>query len=183
MTPKELLEAVKKRFKPLLVTEDEVLEQFLIKTLTTYQDRAGFQRRVRLTPGDGIAIPFPNDYLELVHVSDNRGCHVIAEVLESNIELNLFGDEVYPFTFTYLVNLRDQPLNSYTIPRQILGYLDDYLYHLIDTQNTERLRRVSVAGKLDVSTLPDEQTMYQRKIDLETAMSQNRAIFTGATFY
>ncbi|MEG5932550.1 hypothetical protein UXN85_21010 [Enterobacter hormaechei] len=183
MSPMELLDTVKKRFKPLLVQETEVLEQMLVKTLTTYQDRAGHARRLRLTQGDGLAIPFPSDYLELVHVSDNRGCAVIADVFETNIELSLFGDELYPFTLTYFVNLRDMDLKTGELPRQIIGYLDDYLYHLIDTQNTERLRRVSVAGKLDASTLPDEQTMYQRKIDLENAMSLNRAIFTGATFY
>lgn len=183
MTPMEMLDAVKKRFKPLLVVEQDVLEQMLKKTLTVYQDRAGFQRRIRLTPGDGLAIPFPSDYLELVHVSDNRGTAVIAEVMETNIELNLFGTEVYPFTFTYLVNLRDYDLNKTQIPRQIVGYLEDYLYHLIDTMNCQRLRRVSVAGKLDATDIPDENTMYQRKIDLENAMSANRAIFTGATFY
>ncbi|MFI7813038.1 hypothetical protein [Citrobacter werkmanii] len=181
MTPMEMLDAIKKRFKPLLVQEDDVLEQMLIKTLTVYQDRAGFARRIRLTKGDGLVIPFPKDYLELVHVSDNRGCAVVADVFDQ-IELELFGTEMYPFTLTYWVNLRDYDLKRAEIPRQIIGYLEDYLYHLIDTMNTERLRRVSVAGKLDASTLPDEATMYQRKVELETAMSQNRAIFTGATF-
>lgn len=178
-TPKELLESVKTRFTPLLVTDEKVLDQMLIKALTTYQDRAGYARRAILT-GTDTCYPYPDDYLELIHVIDNRGGLVLAEPYD---QLLLQPDRrsVRPFTIVYLVNLREVNLEEWQIPASIIGYLDDYLYHLILMANTERIRRVSIAGKLDVSALPDEVTLYQRKIDLETAMSANRAIITGAT--
>ncbi len=47
MTPTELLESVKVRFNPLLVREEETLKAFLIKALTTYQDRAGGSENVK----------------------------------------------------------------------------------------------------------------------------------------
>ncbi|EKP7001645.1 hypothetical protein P4A59_005008, partial [Escherichia coli] len=48
MTPTELLESVKVRFNPLLVREEETLKAFLIKALTTYQDRAGVVKTLKL---------------------------------------------------------------------------------------------------------------------------------------
>lgn len=181
MIPIKLLEIVKGRFTPLLVQEEPVLHNLLVKALTTYQDKAGYVKRVRLTKANGTDIPFPDDYLELIHISDARGSHVDTEVYDDLIEIHPGFRNSYPFTMSYLVNLRDMNIEKDKLPASIVGYLDDYLYHLINMQNSSRLRRVSIAGKLDASDIPDEQTLYQRKIELETAMSQNRAIITGAT--
>ncbi|ENO2013894.1 hypothetical protein ACA939_003538, partial [Escherichia coli] len=93
MTPIELLESVKERFNPLLVREEETLKAFLIKALTTYQDRAGVVKTLKLEKAGGTAIPLPEDYLSLVHVTDNNGLLVYSDELSGFIELELTGSE------------------------------------------------------------------------------------------
>ncbi|MGL5103057.1 MAG: hypothetical protein ACRC6N_11110 [Plesiomonas sp.] len=181
MTPVALLELVKSRFNPLFVVEEPTLMGMLVKALSEYQDRAGYVKRVRLESKEGATLPYPQDYLELVHVVDDRGSLVFAETFDDCIQLELIGRERYPFSMTYLVNLRDRDLAGWEMPAGICSVIENYLECLIDIQNTERKRRVSIAGKLDVSHLPDENTLYQRKIDLEDKMSSNRAIITGAS--
>ncbi|PHM51918.1 hypothetical protein [Xenorhabdus hominickii] len=181
MTPRQLLDSVKTRFRPLLVVEDDTLKGMLVKALTEYQDRAGLIKRMHLAKAAGVSLPYPDDYLELVHVMDHRSALVFAEPYEDALQLDLMGDERYPFTLVYLVNMRDCDLDKWVIPPGICGVLENYLECLIDIQNTERKRRVSAAGKLDISHLPDETTLYQRKIDLEDKMAANRAIITGAS--
>ncbi|EKN4689567.1 hypothetical protein [Yersinia ruckeri] len=181
MTPNELLDSVKARFKPLLVVEEDALKGMLVKALTEYQDRAGLVKRCHLGKEAGTSLPYPSDYLELVHITDKRGSLVFTEPYDDTLEIDLMGDERYPFALVYLANMRDCDLNKWEIPAAICGVIENYLECLIDIQNTERKRRVSVAGKLDVSHIPDEPTLYQRKIDLEDKMASNRAIITGAS--
>ncbi|WP_426575462.1 hypothetical protein ACP179_00965 (plasmid) [Xenorhabdus stockiae] len=181
MTPMQLLDTVKTRFRPLLVVEEDTLKSMLVKALTEYQDRAGFIKRVRIEKAAGVSLPYPDDYLELVHVIDQRSSLVFAEPYADVLQLDLMGNERYPLTLVYLANLRDTDLDNGVIPPSLCGVLENYLECLIDIQNTERKRRVSASGKLDISHLPDEATLYQRKIDLEDKMAANRAIITGAT--
>ncbi len=181
MTPAKLKESVMARFNPLMVDEDEQLDSMLRQTLTTYQDRAGVISRVRIEKADGASLKPPVDYLSLVHVTDSRGGLVYADPFPGSIDLDLTGAERYPFTMTYLVNLRDRNYDEWEIPADIIGMLEDYLEALIAIPNTDRLRRVSIGGKLDVSSYSDEQTLIQRKLDLEEKMSANRAIIPGAT--
>ncbi|MCG3462178.1 hypothetical protein L7G72_09995 [Xenorhabdus bovienii] len=181
MTPMQLLDSVKTRFRPLLVVEEDTLKGMLVKALTEYQDRAGLIKRIHVEKEAGTSLPYPDDYLELVHIIDKRSSLVFAEPYDDALKLDLVGDERYPFTLVYLANMRDCDLDNWVISPSICGVLENYLECLIDIQNTERKRRVSVSGKLDVSHLPDEPTLYQRKVDLEEKMSSNRAIITGAS--
>ncbi|MBD2782222.1 hypothetical protein ID852_03285 [Xenorhabdus sp. 42] len=181
MTPRQLLASVKTQFRPLLVVEEDTLQGMLIKALTEYQDRAGLIKRIPIEKTAGISLPYPEDYLELVHIIDKRSALVFAEPYDDALRLELMGDERYPLTLVYLANMRDCDLAHWVIPPSLCGVLENYLACLIDIQNTERKRRVSVSGKLDVSHLPDEATLYQRKVDLEDKMSANRAIITGAS--
>lgn len=181
MTPNKLLEEVKSRFTPLLVTEKATLEAKLKQALSAYQDRAGHIQRIRIRKEAGVSLPYPDDYLSLVGVTDNRGVLVYSDDYGSAIELDLVGNEKFPLTLTYLVNLSDRPLDEWTVPPAIRALIMDYLEILIAILNVERQRRVSIAGKLDASGLPDETTLYQRKMDLETNMSAHRAmIYSGA---
>ncbi|ELX1758754.1 hypothetical protein ONI75_005491, partial [Escherichia coli] len=151
MTPIELLESVKERFNPLLVREEETLKAFLIKALTTYQDRAGVVKTLKLERAGGTAIPLPEDYLSLVHVTDNNGLLVYSDELSGFIELELTGSERWPFRMLYLVNLRDRKLDEWLVPPAIIGMLEEYLEALINVRNVARQRRASIDGKFDYS--------------------------------
>ncbi|ELE6470712.1 hypothetical protein SNB26_08905 [Escherichia coli] len=183
MTPTELLESVKTRFNPLLVREEDTLKAFLIKALTTYQDRAGVVKTLKLEKAGGTAIPLPEDYLSLVHVTDSNGLLVYSDELSGFIELELTGSERWPFRMLYLVNLRDRKLDEWQVPPAIIGMLEEYLEALINVRNIARQRRASIDGKFDYSDLPDEATLYARVQEIEEKMSSNRAIIPGATIF
>lgn len=178
-TPVELLEQVKKRFNPLLISDKSELDALLRKALAAYQDRAGVISSIKIAKGDSIA--FPEDYLGIVHVSDSDGFLAYSTVLSDKIELDLTGCERWPLRLTYLVNLRDRDMASWHIPPAIVGMVEDYLEAIIRVPNVNRIRRVSIDGKFDTSDLPDEITLHQRILDLEERMSANRAIIPGAT--
>lgn len=181
MSPNELLNSVKKRFAPLLVREEDTLQSFLIQALGTYQDKAGVMTAKKLEKAGGTSIPLPDDYLELVHVTDHNGMLVYSSNFGQTIELELVGGERWPFRMTYLANLRDRSLDDWQVPPMAIGVISDYLFALINVQNVARRRVACIDGKFDYSDLPDEATLYQRCLDLEEKMAYNRAILPGAT--
>ncbi len=182
MTPTELLESVKTRFNPLLVREEDTLKAFLIKALTTYQDRAGVVKTLKLEKAGGTAIPLPEDYLSLVHVTDSNGLLVYSDELSGFIELELTGSERWPFRMLYLVNLRDRKLDEWQVPPAIIGMLEEYLEALINVRNVARQRRASIDGKFDYSDLPDEATLYAAFRRLKKKCPQTGRLFRGYHF-
>lgn len=183
MTPIELLEAVKLRFTPLIHDEDDKLRALLVTALTAYQDRAGYVTRTRLDRSGGYSVALPDDYLELVAITDKTGDWMDADVIDGKIEIaNTWGMR-WPLTMEYLVQLSAIDLDSGTVPKTLIGILQNYLEALIAIPNYDRIRRVSIASKLDVSNLPDEATLYTRKTDLEAEMSARGAIPRGAVIY
>lgn len=181
MTPAKLLEGVKARFRPLLVNEEATLQALLRKALAAYQDRAGVMKVIKLEKGTGNSVPFPVDMLALVHVSDANGGLVYSDPFDGSIEIDLMGSERWPLRLYYFANLRDTPHDTYELPNDAVGMIEDYLEALIAVQNTDRIRRVEISGKFDASNLPDESTLHQRVLDLEDKMASNRAIVPAAT--
>lgn len=181
MTPTELLEGVTKRFKPLLVREPDTQQALLRKALAAYQDRAGVLKIIKLEKGSAVSIPQPDDFLALIHVSDSNGSLVYSDPFESEIEIDLMGRERWPLRLFYFANLHDTDYDTYQLPADAVGMIEDYLEALIAVQNTDRQRRVEISGKFDASNLPDESTLHQRVTDMEDKMASNRAIVPSAT--
>lgn len=179
MTPVELLDRIKGRFKPLLL-EPELLEAKLQQALQTYQDTAGHMSRVNLPVGETV-IPYPDDYLELIHVVDKRRGLVYSDLMPDGIYLDVQRQDVPPFVMTYLVRLDNVDLEAWAMPPGIVGMVGDYLAALIDYDNSARKRRVLEAGKINTVDIPDENTLKQRIADLEQKMASNRLVFFGAT--
>ena len=181
-TPNEILKEVKTRFTPLMHDEDDKLASLLKQALRMYQDRAGYLKRIEITSRDD-ATTRPDDMLALVGIVDRTDDLVYCADLGSKLSVHLTSCTPFPLVMTYLANLADLDPDSGTVPPEIIGIVANYLEALIAIPNTDRIRRVSIAGKLDVSNLADEQTLYQRKVDLEADMANRRAIIPAYTIY
>lgn len=183
MTPAGLLEMVKSRFVPLLHDEEEALNALLRQALMKYQDLAGVIMRHTYDDASD-SYPLPEHYLARVGVHDADRDFVASrgDLVNSVLCLDLTGNEVWPITLTYLVNLTDIDLDSYELPDTCVGLLADYLEALISIPNNHRQRRIMSAGKLDTSDLPIKSELQDRKIALEEKISASRAIISPFSF-
>lgn len=183
MTPYKLLESVKARFTPLMHREELKLEALLVQALRAYQDRAGHIKKFRVERRDITSATKPGDYLVLVGACDKRGDMVYSDDFGDELAFEYSWNTVFPVTVSYMANLADLDLHNDEVPAEIIGVVSNYLEALIAIPNFDRVRRASIAGKLDTSAIPDENTLNQRKLDLETDMSARRAILPGFTIY
>ncbi|WP_413113441.1 hypothetical protein [Thaumasiovibrio sp. DFM-14] len=177
MTPVELLEQVKQRFHTLLHDDEQALKGLLRQALTLYQDKAGVIRRYRYQEG-GVIAPFslPSDFMSRISVTDSTGKFIPATLFDDELDMSLTGREVYPLILTYMVALGSVDLDEYLLPRTAIGHISDYLEILIKIPNSERMRRVATAGKLDTSDIPTEAELYQRKQELEDRIKDAKAM-------
>lgn len=183
MTALELLSAVRGRFSVLLVEEPQQL-QLLTTALGTYQDLAGFIKRVKVT--ERAPLKAPADFLAPVLCTDKRGDFVPHELdfdAETSAVMIGFDDarSAYPLSFTYLVNLRTIDHDTYQIPATIIGMVQDYLEVLISIPNDERMARIQEAGKLDVSRTPTSDAREGQLAAMREAMKAQRAILPMIT--
>lgn len=181
MTAIELLDDVKGRFIMLLHNEESALLSLLRKALMFYQDSAGFVSRHRFDESDlcnGNVLPLPADFLALITVKDTYSQYVSATAWDATSELEIqYIDGVeFPVTMVYMVNVLNVDLNEFEIPANTYSLIADYLELLISIPNNERLRRVSAAGKLDVSDIPSTTDLLARRTELEQMIALNRAI-------
>lgn len=178
MTPIMLLDEVKKRFTVLLHDDQEQLESLLRKALATYQEKVGVVRRMRITEIREGGNALPSDFLVRMSVVDANKMHVSTSVWADDgvIEFSLSGRERLPFTMAYLANLSNIDLNTYELPPLSVSILADYLQALIAIPNSERLRRASIAGKLDASDIGTEADLMTRLKEVELEMSSRRAV-------
>ncbi|HHY0551947.1 TPA: hypothetical protein ACVU5P_004266 [Vibrio parahaemolyticus] len=179
MTPLELLEDVKARFPVLLHDEMPKLLALLRKAIARYQDYAGFVVKKRITQADaGAPVELPSDYLALIGVTDDTGRYVQATEWQSDnqIELKLRGRESYPLVMQYMRKVDKDEFDTFNIPSTAAGLIADYLEALIAVPNCARRRTVSIAGKLDATDIPTEDSLNARLVELEQKISDNRAI-------
>lgn len=179
MTPIQLLESVKARFHTLMHDEQPALEALLRQSLVAYQDLAGVIKRHRYQePAETYQLP--QNFLARVGVSDAENQFVGSTVWpdDGEIELELTGREAWPLTLTYVLSLATVDLETFELPPTAVGIISDHLEALITIPNTERIRRVSVAGKIDVSDLPMQNDLVERKRLIEENMKASRAILS-----
>ncbi|WP_318491903.1 hypothetical protein [Photobacterium leiognathi] len=184
MTPIELLEDVKSRFSVLLYNDEKALLSLLRKALVTYMDKAGFiaSRRYKEIEEE---LTLPDDFLARICLKDHRNRFITSTVYIDNEErvltLRLTGNEETPLVLTYMIDATRVDLDTWQIPTTAYGLIADYLELLISIPNSERLRRVSIAGKLDATDIPASMDLMSRKIELETAIAMNRAIIPAVS--
>ena len=180
MTPNELLQTVKTRFSILLHDDEAALNAEIKKAIGTYQDLAGFMAKLRINDSPELRrsneIELPERFASRLVLKDAAGRFVSCEVWGNKLELGLNGHEQFPLKLLYLENLLDVDFNSYQLPVNSISLIADYLYLLICKPNSERLRKMFISGKLDVSDIPLEADINTRITELEQRIKDSRAI-------
>lgn len=185
MTPVQLLQEVKGRFAVLLHDESDKLDTLLKQAVTKYQDLAGFMTKARIT-ADNVSngeATLPERFQTRVIVKDAKGRYVRSEVWGNKIELTLSGSEEYPLSLMYLESVRDADFSTFELPAASVSMIADYLELLISSPNAERLRRIAIAGKLDASDIPTEESLATRRAELEERMKNSRAILPPVSLF
>lgn len=172
MSPQELLEGVLARFTMLLHDEPEKLEALLKMAIRRYQDRAGAIGYFTLSD-DPESHVLPPYFLQLVSVTDAEGNYHEAEIRQGNLHiLRPNSRSVTPYRVCYLIDLTAIPLDIGILPRECIGLIEQYLYHLIELPNNDRIRVSNSAAGLPVDHLPAAGEVQARIDALEEAMSE-----------
>lgn len=181
--PAQLLESVIARFPMLIHNEPDKLNALLNKAIGKYQDLAGFIAKVKIEESDitDRSLTLPDRFLTTVSLKDKAGRYVSSDAWNGTLELDLYGDEQYPFTLVYLENLRDADYESISIPAGAVTLISDYLELLIMSPNSDRMRRVFVAGKMDASDIPTEADLATRRSELEQKIRESQAMIPMIT--
>lgn len=174
MTPLELLEEVKTRFLPLLVTDAQRLQNIVRQALRTYQDRAGVLRSI---DSETATLVRPSEALELVTASDARGNWIECKETRNQDgvvvwELQASRSTRAPYRVTYLLHLSAINLEADTLPRGTVSLIGDYIECLIDIENTKRLRMANQTAGLPVDGFRSDSELLERKAALETDMQE-----------
>ena len=174
MTPNALLDEVKSRFLPLLVTDAIRLEKILRQALRTYQDRAGVLRSIDVATAE---IERPADALELVVAGDSRGNYVECKEFrreDGTVYWQIQADRrhVAPYRISYLLHLAEINLATDNLPRGTVSLIGDYLEALIDVENTRRHRMANQTAGLPVDALRTDSELFERKSALEIEMQE-----------
>lgn len=185
MTPSELLEEVKRRFSPLLVTNPLKLNDYLMRSLRTYRDRAGVIRNIDTSES---VLTRPANALEIVSASDYNGNYI--ECIESrvsdgiehkviwtlNLDVRYKGRFKAPYRITYLLDLAALDIEQDQLPRGIVSLLSDYLECLIDIENTSRVRMAGGTAEMPIDALRTDAELIDRKAQLEDLMQETAEI-------
>ncbi len=186
MTPNQLLEEVKGRFTMLLHDEEASLAVLLKQAVGKYQDLAGFMSKARITETDLISTgsaALPERFQTRIAVKDANGRYVKSESWNGELELSLTGGEAYPLTLMYFENVREADFDTYILPPASIALIADYLELLIASPNAIRQRRIAIAGKLDTSDIPTEESLAARKAELEERIKGSRAILPTISLF
>lgn len=174
MTPQELLDEVKTRFNPLLITDAARLENLLRQALRTYQDRAGVIRNIDVQEEE---FDRPEDALELITASDSNGTYIECREYRDDagkVHWKLLPTCRHegPYRVTYLLHLAALKLDADQLPRGITSLLGDYLECLIDIENTRRQRMANQTAGLPYDHLRADMELLEMKLRLEENMQE-----------
>jgi hypothetical protein len=180
MTANELLDEVKLRFYSLLHNDADKLEALLRQALGAYQDRAGVIEYITINALEknvaGVQyFSVPSDFLARVMVKSKTGNFVQSIYVRSEKYMTVGKGALVPLSLSYFVNLRAVDLDEYDIQPDIIGLIQEYLEILISIPNSERNRRIALAGNLDISDIPSEESLYTRKKDIEERMKSAKS--------
>ena len=172
MSPIELLQGVCARFTMLLYDEEDKLTALLKTAIRRYQDKAGAVSYFTVSD-DPDSTSLPPYFLQLVAVTDAEGNYHEAEIRQSSLHIVRPNSRSrYPYRVAYLVDLTAIPLDNGLLPRESIGLIEQYLYHLIELPNNERIRVSNSAAGLLVDHLPSASEVHARLDALEEAMTE-----------
>ncbi len=185
MTPNELLEEVTGRFTMLLHDEPKSLAVLLKQAVGKYQDLAGFMSKVRIAQTDIVdgLTALPERFQTRIALKDAAGRFVPCDAWSGELEVKLSGAETYPLTLMYFENVRSADFDLYQLPPASVALIADYLELLIASPNAIRQRRIAIAGKLDTSDIPTEESLAARKAELEERIKGSRAILPTISLF
>lgn len=172
MSPIDLLAGVCARFTMLLHDEPEKLEALLKMAIRRYQDRAGAVGYFTVSD-DPDSQSMPPYFLQLVSVTDADGNYHEAEIRQGSLHiLRPNSRSVPPYRVCYLIDLTAIPLYTGMLPRECIGLIEQYLYHLIELPNNDRIRVSNSAAGLPVDHLPAASEVQARLDALDEAMTE-----------
>lgn len=178
MTPRELLNAAKKRFSVIYLAEG-MQESLLEEALDTYQRIVGPFEELT-TSGVVTEIAKPANFLAVAVCSDQLGRWHKVLATNTTLQVCINAKSQPPYTIYYFVDLANLDIETGKIPDDSVPLLRKYLRILLDIQNMKRHREVIAVIGIQTD-LPSSEELENDKTAAEQEMEDAQAIIPMAT--